>query len=78
MKRILIILTVMLLFSFTLPKRHTVLPIMTRLQIMQVTIQADVENGLTDSLAAESYLHNISMIIKDIKNENSKTAKLVK
>ena len=77
MKRLFIILGVLLLVSFTFHKGDDQ-EVITRLQIIQVTIEADVEDGKVDSVYAASYLYNIKRCLEILKDETSKTAKLDK
>lgn len=77
MKRILIILTALILASFTLPRGNDE-EVIIRLEVLRVTIEADVESNKIDSAYAASYLHNVNKCLNIMKNEANKTAKLGK
>jgi hypothetical protein len=67
-KTILTFLVLISLMSFSTSNNTKIINAMNTLYDMKEWLKSDVENKYIDSMIAETYLHNIDIILTDLKN----------
>jgi hypothetical protein len=68
MKKIILTLAAALLFAAAGTYKASLVNSIHTLEDLTEWIAADVENGSIDSLTAQTYLQNIEIVLKDLKN----------